>query len=424
MTKKLLILDDEPAIGQLLLDIAESAGVACKYVSAPSAFHQTIKEWDPTHLVIDLRMPEMDGVEVMEQLAHSGCAAEIIILSGVDERVLDAAAQSAADYGLNFVGVLSKPFTPKAVTMLLSDSLGGSVSRNGKKPFVFSPRSRSMSRAELKQALENGYLEAFYQPKIECKSNRLVGFEALSRIRHPEWGLILPDSFIRVAESHNLIYDLTLSILDQALSFLARKFGSNPAGDCAQSFSSSPLRVAVNVSCQILRRKEFVEDLLLRCRKYDVSPERVILELTETAAMENPAESLALLTRLRVQGFHLSIDDFGIGYSSMLQLVKLPFSEIKIDKSFVMTATSKAESRTVISSVVSLGRSLNLCSTAEGIEDAETLDYLRYIGCDTAQGYLISRPVPESQILQWIHTRCSNGVWNAIDPKNLSMRVG
>ena len=161
----------------------------------------------------------------------------------------------------------------------------------------------------------------------------------------------------------------------------------------------------------VLREKSFVEELLIACSTSAVDPDQIILELTETAAMENPAESLAMLTRLRVKGFHLSLDDFGIGYSSMLQLVKLPFSEIKIDKSFVMTSRSSEESRTVIESIVHLGRSLHLKSFAEGVEDMETLEYLRSLKCDVAQGYFISRPVSEQNLMVWIQTKCVDGCW-------------
>jgi len=411
MTKKLVILDDEPAIGQLIVEIAEAAGVACKYSSDPSGFMQTVSEWEPTHVAIDLKMPEMDGLEVMEHLARLGCSADIIILSGADERVLDAAARSAADYGLSFAGVLTKPFTPKALVRLLSHSADGVNPQFRSDPSSLSPSQfPSLSPIELKEAIQKGYLQVFYQPKIECGTNRLVGFEALSRIRHPRLGLISPDAFIPIAESHDLIYELTQAVLDQSLGFIGKKLAGNLDGSPLPQ--AAKLKVALNVSCQILRQREFLEELLLACQRYGVAPEQVILELTESAAMENPAESLAMLTRLRVHGFHLSIDDFGVGYSSMLQLVKLPFSEIKIDKSFVLTASTNEESRTVINSVVSLGRSLKLSSTAEGIENAQTLEYLRGIGCDIAQGYYISRPVPEGEILQWMRTQCVNGIWN------------
>jgi EAL domain-containing protein (putative c-di-GMP-specific phosphodiesterase class I) len=133
--------------------------------------------------------------------------------------------------------------------------------------------------------------------------------------------------------------------------------------------------------------------------------------LTETAAMENPEQSLAMLTRLRVKGFCVSLDDFGIGYSSMSQLLKLPFSEIKIDKSFVMSSHSSEESRTVIESIIHLAGSLGLSSVAEGVEDIRTLEYLQRVGCDVVQGYLIARPAREQDLTAWSQTRCAEGRW-------------
>src|SRR5690606_11410137 len=148
--------------------------------------------------------------------------------------------------------------------------------------------------------------------------------------------------------------------------------------------------------------------LTVLCREHEVEPGNVILELTETSAMEDPVSSLELLTRLRLRGFRLSIDDFGTGYSSMVQLVKLPFSELKVDKSFVITARESEESRAVIRSVVSLGMSLGLIVTAEGIEDEDTQQFLRNIGCTLAQGYLFARPLTGDQVLGWLTARERN----------------
>jgi EAL domain-containing protein (putative c-di-GMP-specific phosphodiesterase class I) len=141
------------------------------------------------------------------------------------------------------------------------------------------------------------------------------------------------------------------------------------------------------------------------CREYLVAPERVVLELTESSAMVDPILSLDLLTRLRVKGFQLSIDDFGTGYSSMVQLVRLPFSEIKVDRSFVMQAEQSQESRTVIKSIVDLGHSLGLVVTAEGVEDLSTLNYLNSLGCDLAQGYFIARPMAGEAARAWVEKR-------------------
>jgi EAL domain-containing protein (putative c-di-GMP-specific phosphodiesterase class I) len=146
------------------------------------------------------------------------------------------------------------------------------------------------------------------------------------------------------------------------------------------------------------------------CRELTIDPGRVIFELTESSAMTDPVAALNLLTRVRMKGFQLSIDDFGTGYSSMVQLVRLPFSEIKVDKSFVMAAAQSQEARTVTKSIVDLGHSLGLIVTAEGVEDALTLEFLNTIGCNLAQGYFIGRPMPGAAVNDWITKRSAEGL--------------
>src|SRR5690606_6792011 len=166
------------------------------------------------------------------------------------------------------------------------------------------------------------------------------------------------------------------------------------------------LRLSINISPLTLSNESLFERLLERLRALDLPPSRIVLELTESSAMANQAASLGFLTRLRIKGFQLAIDDFGTGYSSMLQLVRLPFSEIKVDKSFVMTCRNSQESRSVTRSVVGLGRSLGLESTAEGVEDEETLQFLREIGCDLVQGFHVSPPLDGDGALSWVTERC------------------
>ena len=201
--------------------------------------------------------------------------------------------------------------------------------------------------------------------------------------------LILPDQFVPLAESSGLIKLLTEQVCDQALCWFA------------QNFASSTLTLSINFSAKNLADTHLAEWISELCRQHGVDPARVILELTESSAMDDPVKSLALLTRLRMQGFQLSIDDFGTGFSSLVQLVRLPFSELKVDKSFVMTALESHEARAVIKSIVDLGKSLGLRVAAEGVEDAATLDYITSVGCDFAQGYFISEPLPGRDALAW-----------------------
>lgn len=393
--RRLLILDDDPLTGHTIQRIAEFSGVTVRFTTNPGEFFQTLEDWEPTHIALDLIMPEMDGVEVMVRLAQRGCTANIIITSGVGSRVLDAAGRSAAEHGLNIIGVLSKPFSPAALRRLLTETSASSA--DGASTAPHPPQAFEITEAVLQQALDQHQFHMVYQPKVICSSGALAGFEALVRWTHPEHGLIAPDRFIPLAERSGLIDPLTDQILDQSLAWFAPW--------SRDTVSSPSITLSINLSAHTLGDLQLVERISARCLALGVNPTRLIFELTETSAMDDPVASLDILTRLRMKGFNLSIDDFGTGFSSMLQLVRLPFSEIKVDKSFVMTARQSQESRTVIRSIVDLGHSLGLRATAEGVEDGETLDYLRRIGCDLAQGFHIARPMPGNAVLDWCRQR-------------------
>jgi EAL domain-containing protein (putative c-di-GMP-specific phosphodiesterase class I) len=169
----------------------------------------------------------------------------------------------------------------------------------------------------------------------------------------------------------------------------------------AQEAAAAHRHIAINLSAKSLTDRHLPERLLARCRHYGVEPRQVVLEVTETAAMADPATTVSLATRLRLKGFQLSIDDFGIGYSSMAQLARLPFSELKVDAAFVSEVRRSSESRKIVAAMVGLGHSLGMTVTAEGVGDRETLDFLRGAGCDFAQGYFIGRPVPHTALQKW-----------------------
>ena len=404
---RLLILDDDPAVGSTIRSMAVMSGFDARAETDFEAFFRVLDEWSPTHIALDLVMPDMDGVQVLLELAKRECAAQIIITSGMGGRVLEAAGRSAHEHGLNIVGVLTKPFVAGALRGMLleppdsaSFGINGAAHAGGAKQ---GSEAFAISAGDLKQALANSELQVVYQPKVECATGCLAGFEALARWLHPTHGLIMPDRFIPLAENCGLIDALTDEVLDQALDRLSKLFkagrpsaGIRPCGDSAESISMS-----INLSAKTLQDRSFVDRVAVRCRDRHIEPARMVFELTETSAMEDPVSSLALLTRMRMKGFQLSIDDFGTGYSSMLQLVRMPFSEIKVDKSFVMTGQSD-ESRAVVKSVVNLGQSLGIKVAAEGVEDADILEFLTRIGCDLAQGYFIGRPMPGEQIDPWM----------------------
>jgi diguanylate cyclase (GGDEF)-like protein len=400
---RLLILDDDAMTGQTMQSIAEFAGMEVRSTTAHEDFFEAVKQWSPDVIAIDLVMPGMDGVEVMSALARRGCRARIIISSGVGSRVLEAAARSAAEHGLLIVGVLAKPFLPAALRELLIKAL--SADPQGAATPVPRRDSDDVGEQDLDRAIENDELLVVYQPKLHCRSGALAGFEALARWKHQVFGVIPPDRFIPLAESTGRMDALTRCVFEQALVWFGelRRGVSQKDPHTLSNQTLINLTLSVNVSAVSLGNVELFDWLEERCSAHGVTPDRLILELTETSAMDDPVASLDMMTRLRMKGFQLSIDDFGTGFSSMLQLVRLPFSEIKVDKSFVLTAAQSEESRTVIRSVVDLGRSLGLKSTAEGVEDAETLSYLRRIGCDLAQGYHIAPPMAAAEVVPWAH---------------------
>lgn len=404
--QRLLILDDDPLVGCTIQFIAEDVGLEARFTSTPEDFFEILESWKPTHIALDLIMPAMDGVEVMKHLAGVACGARLIITSGVGSRVLDAAGRSAVERGLDILGILSKPFSAGDLRRLLLTEAPRSNPPTSPRP---SPATVGfeISESDIRLALDNREFIVVYQPKIDCSSGILAGFEGLVRWIHPDYGPIFPDRFIALSEASGLIDDLTEQVIEESLGWFAalcRPSSSGRAGGVRPEIAAG-LTLSINISAKTLNDVRFVDRLEMHCMGQGLAPERLIFELTETSAMDDPVASLALLTRLRVKGFHLSIDDFGTGFSSMLQLVRLPFSEVKVDKSFVMTAMQSEESRTVVKSIVDLGHSLDLRTVAEGVESAEALAYLAEIGCSLAQGFHIARPMSGEVILNWINER-------------------
>jgi len=388
----MLILDDDEAVGQTIQWIAESLGFEAEFATLPMDFFRRLGQMCPHVITVDLVMPQLDGVEVMRLLAERDCRAKIVISSGMDTRVLDAAKRSASQHGLDIVGVLPKPISKESLRQLV-----GEGDQSGPQPAAAKQTvqgdSFEVTGAALQGALNRHELVMAFQPKIDCKTGAHAGFEALVRWSHPQHGIIMPDRFISIAEQSGLIDLLTNQVFELSLEWFAR------------SFPDSKLMLSLNISAKSLVDLHLADTLSILCHRFKVGPERVVLELTESSAMVDPILSLDLMTRFRMKGFRLSIDDFGTGYSSMVQLVRLPFSEIKVDKSFVLSALQSQESRTVIKSIVDLGHSLGLLVTAEGVEDKATLDYLNTLGCDLAQGYSIARPMDGDTASAWAADR-------------------
>ncbi|MDT8310272.1 MAG: EAL domain-containing protein [Methylophaga sp.] len=396
---KLLVLDDDELTGQTLKNVAEFAGMSVVVTHHAKDFFSALENWSPTHIALDLVMPEMDGVEVLAELSARHISANIMITSGVSQQVLQAAARSAAAHGLNIIGILPKPFNPRSFRALVNDA---PQQINDLLDHSHLQQIPQVTAADLQQAIEQDQLSIMMQPKVECQGGALVGFEVLARWQHPALGNIAPDQFIAIAEHNQLIDALTAVIFDKALRWFSMFCVTHQA---MVKSAGKQLLCSINISVLSLQNVQLFNTLDQLCRQHQIPAEQIMLELTETGAMDDTLASLDILTRLRMKGFQLSIDDFGTGFSSMLQLVRMPFSEVKVDKSFVMTAQTSRESRLVIKAIIDLAHSLDMRVIAEGIEDEATLQFLQQLGCDKAQGYFIGRPLHDQQIADWLKAR-------------------
>jgi EAL domain-containing protein (putative c-di-GMP-specific phosphodiesterase class I) len=231
-----------------------------------------------------------------------------------------------------------------------------------------------------------------YQPKVDPVSRRVVGAEALSRWRSAN-GPIPPDEFIPLAERSGLIMPLTRHVLDAALSSCA-----------AWHRAGHELSVAVNLSPQTITDPTLTSAVLDALTNHGLPPRSLTLEITETGIMEDPIHSLSILESIRALGVQLSVDDFGTGHSSLGRLADLPVQEMKIDKGFVTDLITDRSRRAVTDASLQLGHALGLHVVAEGVETEAEFEYLRRLGCDSVQGYYISRPLPADNFLSWLST--------------------
>ncbi len=245
-------------------------------------------------------------------------------------------------------------------------------------------------KGNLRTALDNGDLMLHYQPQLNLQQGKLCGCEALARWHHAQMGWIQPDVFIGVAEKAGLIDTLTYWSIHVALREWFRF--------CPPCESTS---VSVNLSAQLLHSPELVPMVEHALNIWGAGPGSVVLEVTESAMMKDPQAALHTLTALHEMGITLSIDDFGTGYSSLAYLKKLPVSELKIDKSFIMQMTEDRQDRRIVQSVIDLAHTLDMVVVAEGIENEQILNMLVAMGCDYGQGYYIARPMPAAELKGW-----------------------
>jgi len=385
-TLNIMALDDEPFMLKLLAHMLANQGFT--QVKTFDSGRVALESFDapnmPDLILLDLNMPEMDGIEFIRHLVERKYAGSLILVSGEDKRILESAEKLVQAHRLTVLGHLSKPFKPEGMAALIKR---WAIPSQGK------PRApkKTYGAEELHAAITNGELVNYYQPKVAVATGAMVGVETLVRWRHPVDGMVFPDQFISVAEAHNLIDDLTRVVIAGALT-QTRMWKE----------AGLPLRVAINLSMDNLTKLDFADVIAARVTAAGVSPQDLVLEVTESRLMADMKTPLDILTRLRLKSFHLSIDDFGTGHSSMTQLSDLPFDELKVDRSFVHGAGANETVRAIYDASLKLAKQLGMEVVAEGVEDRDDWDFLCQTGCDLAQGYFIGKPMPAEELPRWI----------------------
>ncbi|MBM0234518.1 EAL domain-containing protein, partial [Micromonospora sp. STR1_7] len=268
---------------------------------------------------------------------------------------------------------------------------GGPVPRGDDGPGTPPSEPSGWANATGETADDAGEITMYYQPQIAIATGEVVGVEALLRWRHPRRGMVDPEELIRVAEQSAVMRLLTRRVVDDVVEQLAKWLAAGIG-----------LRAALNVSVRDLHTGEIADQIADRLARYGVPAERLQLEITEGALMADPRRVLATISRLHRIGVAIALDDFGTGYSSLQHLRRLPLSEVKVDRSFVLGMADDADDAAIVRSMIELAGALGLRVVAEGVEDERTWRMLHAAGCDAAQGWFYARPMPAEELVTWL----------------------
>ncbi|MEO5337050.1 MAG: EAL domain-containing response regulator [Magnetospirillum sp. WYHS-4] len=375
-SRRVLILDDDAELREFITVIVQKEGFETLSIETFAGLKETFADFQPDLIVLDLSLQDTDGVEVLRYLSGRGAKSSILLISSFDERLLRSALNLGESYGLNMLGNLQKPLRPADVRAMLA-----------KLPEV----SATVREGDLDLAIRHDHLFLNFQPKVDMRSRQVLSAEALVRWNDPKRGMIFPDQFIALAERSGLIDPMTERILRKAI-----------AAACVWRDRGLNIAVAVNLSAASLTDLEFPTRVSALLAEAKLDSSRLILEVTETSAMTDAKATMDILTRLRIKGINISLDDFGTGYSSLVELHRMPFSELKIDRSFVMDSHKDKDSRIIVEAILGLAHALQIKTVAEGVETEAHWDMLAESGCNMAQGYYLSRPLPQDDFLAWV----------------------
>lgn len=385
--KSALIIDDDPTQIAILTAYFTSLQIpridsACNAALALGKLQDQNLDYDL--IVSDLQMPEMDGLEFLRHLATLKYKGSLALMSGVEHSLLDHAAKLAKMHKLNLIGHIHKPLNKAVLESIFLKAQNNRVSAEPSKSLV-------LTQGDFIAGMEKREILPYFQPKIDVRTGYIYGAEALARWNKPGIGNIRPDIFIQFAEKNGWIEELTLYLLKRTLEAMGSFLQVNPR-----------LRFAVNIAPTMTSQIALPDQLKATIESFGISPENISFEITENSILNLDATTLEVLSRLRIHNFDVAIDDFGTGSSNIQTLRDFPYSELKIDKSFISNVTTNAFSRETVHAAVALAKEQGMRTVAEGVEDIETLEFVHEQGIDHAQGYLFAKALNAGEFLAFV----------------------
>lgn len=342
--------------------------------------------------ICDLRMRGMDGLTFLHHASQRGLLRSVILSSDLDPVLRQATVSMIQSLGLVFLGDLGKPFNLGRAKVLLQRYRRPQLTQS-----TYGEETAALCASDIQRGLNNGEFEAYYQPKVSLATGQLNGAEVLARWNHPRLGILSPIRFLPVMEANDLVGQLFAALFSQGIALqkqLAERL--------------QPIELAFNLHVSQLASLELLEHISQSLEQSKLPATGLMFEVTETGLVLAPASSLETLVRLRLLGCGLAMDDFGAGYSSLERLCEFPFSQIKLDASFVRKLDFQPRSRAIISSTVTLSESLGLSLVIEGVETQEQSRQLLELGCTLAQGFLFARPMPRKHFISYCQDQSAN----------------
>ncbi|HEY2616714.1 MAG TPA: EAL domain-containing response regulator [Acetobacteraceae bacterium] len=388
---QLVVLDDDEPIAQFMATVAGARGWDARAVTHEAEFQALIRAGQPDAIILDLQLGASDGIEQLRFLHGVGYHGAIVLMSGFDARVLASAEQIGNSLGLSIAAVIEKPARAARVHDVLA-AIEQNPSAVASTAAAARPAVRSVSANDVAEAIDGGRMTLHLQPIVSPNGHAVTGAEALLRWQDPVLGPVAPEQFIAAAEQDAEVIDrLTMWVAENAVAQNRRlaEYGS-------------PIQIGINISSQSLRSLDFPDRMAAVLERMSAPPGAIGLEITESVAMHDLDATTAVLTRLRLKGFTVALDDFGTGHSSLTALRRMPFSTIKIDKSFVGEVETSNDSLTIVRSVIQLARDMRMTSVAEGVPSANAARMLTELGIDGLQGHHFSPPLPFDAFAMWL----------------------